>query len=143
MTLGFDLRAGEIYPSVWIPGDPSDSTTYYPQAVFRNATSWAVIGTVNLSKQSDGSYLGTFQVPQDPSGLGMIIVETMNVYTDSGHTANSTTYSVMQIKHKVVNANANYGGGGGDQTDYSYIEKVVERIVKEAVAGIKFEQKAT
>ena len=145
MVQSFDLRAGEIYPSIWIPSDPADTNTYYPQVVFRNATSFAVIGTVNLTKQTDGSYKGSFQVPGDPSGLGMIIVETITIYNDAGHTDSVTQYQIEQIKHKIVNANANFGGGGGagggDLTDYDYIEKVVKRIVEEAVATIKFEQK--
>ena len=112
MTLSFDLRAGETYPAVWIPADATDTTTYYPQAVFRNALSFAVIATVNLTKQTDGSYTGNFTVPQDPSGLGMILLETVTIYTDAGHTSATNLYGILQNKHKVVNANANFGGGG-------------------------------
>lgn len=141
MQQGFDLRAGEIYPSIWIPGDPADIATYYPQAVFRNALSFTVIGTVNLTKQSDGSYKGNFQVPQDPSGLGMIIVETLIVYNDNGHTDSATQYSIEQIKHKIVNATVNFGGGGGVEINYDYLKEMVQKIVNEAVATIHFEQK--
>ena len=141
MTLSFDLRAGETYPAVWIPADATDTTTYYPQAVFRNALSFAVIATVNLTKQTDGSYTGNFTVPQDPSGLGMILLETVTIYTDAGHTSATNLYGILQNKHKVVNANANFGGGGGDNTDYDYLEKMIKKIVEEAIGGINFEQK--
>lgn len=141
MLQGFDLRAGETYPSIWVPADPADTNTYYPQAIFRNGLSFAVIGTVNLTKQTDGSYKGNFTVPQDPSGLGMIIVETLTIYNDSAHSDSVTQYQIEQIKHKIVNANANFSGGGGDYTDYQYIEKMVKKIIEEAIATIKFEQK--
>lgn len=141
--MNLTLRPGETFYSIWIPSDPSDATTYYPQTVFRLASDWSVLSTVSLAKQTDGSYKGSFSVPGDSSGLGFYIVETMNVYTDSLHTTLSTTYAQTQNTYKVKNELQNYGGSSVDRTDYNYIEKLVKKIVEEAVATIHFEQKET
>jgi hypothetical protein len=140
--MNYNLRPGEIYPTNWIPNDPNDAATYYPQSVFRNASSQATIATVNLTKQSSGSYTGNFSVPRDASGLGFYITETVKVYTDSGHTALSNTYAQEQRIHKIKEELQNYGGTA-DRTDYNYIEKLIKRLLEDSVGKIKFKQKET
>lgn len=138
---GFTLRSGETLPVYWIPSDPSDSNVYYPQSVFRNGLTGALIATVDLTRQSDGSYTNTLLVPNDPTNLGMYIVETLNVYTDTNHTVLTGIYAQEQRTHKIKNETQNFGGASVDTTDYNYIEKVVKKIVEEAITKIRFEQK--
>lgn len=142
---GFTLRSGEILPIYWIPSDPADVNVYYPKSVIINAQTGILIASVNLEKQANNSYTGSFLVPQDGSNLGMYIIETLSVYTDISQTIYSTDYAIEQRTHKIKNETQNYGGAsiGGDKTDYNYIEKLVKRIVEDAVKTIKFEQKET
>lgn len=139
--LGFTLRSGETLPVYWIPSDPNDVTLYYPRSVFINALTGDKIATLDLVKQANGSYTAQLLVPNDPTNLGFYIVETLNVYTDSDHTTLTNTYEQEQRTHKIKNETQNYGGASVDNTDYNYIEKVVKRIIDEAIATIKFEQK--
>lgn len=138
---GFTLRPGETLPVYWIPSDPYDVNTYYPQSIFINALNGSAIATLNLDKQANGSYTNSLLVPNDPSNLGMYIVETLNVYTDASHTTLTGIYTQEQRTHKIKNETQNYGGASVDGTDYKYIENLVKKIVYDAIATIKFEQK--
>jgi hypothetical protein len=136
------LNPGEHFVITHQIGDHTDSTTYYVQAVVRNARTDATIATVNLTDRGSQRFSEEWQVPQDPSGQGFYISITTTVYTDSNYSAKSALYSEEQERLLIQtrpNPNLGYGGGGGghiggDEVNY----KKIKKIVKEEIAQIKF-----
>src|ERR1700674_2240241 len=73
--------------------ETTDGNTNYVQAVIRNAVTDAVIGTVNLLDKGDHQrYAANWPVTQDGSGLGLYIIITTSVYTDSGYSVKSSNF---------------------------------------------------
>jgi hypothetical protein len=112
--------------------DPADVTTYYVQAEIRNAKTDAIIQTVNLNDKGGQRFTKTWQVVQDPTGLGLYITITTTVYTDSGYTIKSSVYGVEQIEHLVQDRLNPFQIGGGVDVDY----KKIRELVKQEIAKI-------
>lgn len=127
------LRPHEDFSIVRGLEDHTDSTTYYVQAVIRNAKTDALIDTVNLADQGDGHrFLRVWRVPGDPSGLGFYISVTTSVYTDSGYTTKSTNHPDKYDTYLVDQRNAPLAPY---QTAVDY--KKIGKLVGEAVAKIR------
>src|SRR3712207_5094711 len=104
--------------------DPADTNTYYVQAVIRNAKTDAVIATVNLDNKGSQRFTKTWQVVQDPTGLGLYVTITTTVYTDSSYSTKSTTYGVEQHEHLIQDRiNPWLRTGGGADVDYKRVRK--------------------
>lgn len=128
------LQPQENYTIVRQLPDPSDSTTYYIQAVVRNSVSDAILQTVNLTDKGSRRFKASYQVPADVSGLGFYIDITTSVYTDSGYTTKSGSYADELEQYLVfdrIKPAMGGGGGGGESVDYKKIQKMIDKIVKE------------
>jgi hypothetical protein len=112
--------------------DPSDSGTYYVQAVVRNSATGAALQTINLTDEGDQRFTSSYQTPADVSGNGFYIDITTTVYTDAGYTTVSTDYSRDTQTYHVQQAwNHAMGIGGGMDVNYDK----VRRIIKEELAA--------
>ncbi len=110
--------------------DPSDSTTYYVQAKIRRCVDDTVLQTINLTDLGSRRFKGSYTVPADSSGVGFYIDITTTVYTDSGYTTKSTTYSEELEQYLVWDrvTKLGGGGGGGSDIDYKKIQKMLDLI---------------
>jgi len=107
-----------------------DASTYYVQAVIRNAYTDELITTLQLTDKGGQRFSKNWQVPADPSGMGFYISIVTSVYTDSGYTTKSENYGDEESTHLVSDVfalPARSGAGGLD----SY---TVRRIFKEELA---------
>src|SRR6185369_1823353 len=94
--------------------DHTDSGTYYVQAVVRNARTDALIDTVNLTDNGNRRFTKPWLAPADPTGLGLDILITYTVYTDSGYTTKAENYGEKFDEHTVLRRmNPNLHSGGG------------------------------
>lgn len=118
--------------------DPSDSSTYYVQAVIRNAKTDALLDTVNLTDRTGGRFSKIWEVPADTSGLGFYITITTRVYTDSGYSVLSdymqetATYLIQER----VNAFLGSGGGSGPDIDYKRIASIFKDALTKAFSSM-------
>lgn len=135
------LQPREYFPIARVLPDPGDATTYYVQAVVRNARTNATIATVNLTGLSIQLFTGTWQVSADPSGKGLYITITSQVYTNSGYTTKSTLHATEQDTFVIFDRDSlaqsiasRLGSLGGDgiQVDYKKIRKIVQEEIKAA-----------
>lgn len=130
-------------PLVYVISDPSDSTTYYPQAVIKDTATGSVIQTINLSLDVTGRYIGTAQPIADTSGLGRFVDITTTVYTDSGHSIKSNKYAVVCDPYLIIQQwSPTMGTGGGTSyVDYDRIKEIYgedrERVLKDIEGRIK------
>jgi hypothetical protein len=116
--------------------DHTDSTTYYVRAVIRNAKTDALIATVNLTDNGNRRFTKAWLAPADPTGLGLDILVTYTVYTDSGYTTKAENYGEKFDEHTVLRRmNPNLNGGGAD-VDYKRIAKIVSDEVAKQIASI-------
>ena len=121
------LNPGEEFVISRQLNDPSDVSTYYVQAVIRNAKTDAIIATVNLDNKGSQRFTKTWQVVYDQTGLGLYITITTIVYTDSGYTTKSTVYGIEQYEHLIqdrLNPFLRNGVSGAD-IDYKKIRKII------------------
>ena len=83
----------EKFPIIYQLEDPSDSGTYYVQAIVRNSVNGQTIKTINLTQGTGGRFAGVWEAlePEDT-----YVDITVKVYTDSAHTVLSTKYGVDQ-----------------------------------------------
>lgn len=110
----FDIGPQEAFPIVYQISDPTDTNTYYVQAVIRNSATGAVIQTVDLDNMAGGRFALVVESPNDPSGLGTYIDVTATVYTDSGYSVVSPNYQVENVKYRVQERwSRAFAGGGG------------------------------
>jgi hypothetical protein len=66
-----------------------------------------------------------------PTGLGLDILITYTVYTDSGYTTKADNYGEKFDEHKVLRImNPNLNGGGGADVDYKRVRKIIEEVVR-------------
>lgn len=107
--------------------DPTDSSTYYVQAVVRNSASGATLQTVNLTDEGSQRFTGSYHTPADVSGNGFYLDITTTVYTDSGYSTVSTDYSVDTQTYHVQQAwNHAAGLGGGVEVNYDKVRSIIK-----------------
>jgi len=114
--------------------DPADVGTNYVRAYIRNAKTDALITTLNLDDKGSQRFTKTWQVAPDPTGLGLYITVTTQVFTDSGYTTPSTVYGVEQHEHLVQDRLNPFlrNAVSGPDVDYKRIKKLLD----EAIAAI-------
>ena len=106
--------------------DHTDSSrdSYYVRSVIRNARTSELLASVNLDSKGDGEYSKPWQVPADPSGLGLWIKVVTTVYSDSGYTTKVANYGqegdVFLIDERVKTI------GGGSSFNYDKIQKMID-----------------
>lgn len=106
--------------------DPSDSGTYYVQAVVRNSATGTTLETINLTDNTGQRFTGSYQTPADGSGTGLYIDITTTVYTDSGYTTESTNYGIdCQTYFVHQQWNHAFGIGAGGEVNYDKIRSIV------------------
>jgi hypothetical protein len=114
--------------------DPSDATTYYVRAVVKDSVTDTILKTVNLTDKGSRRFKVAYEVPADVSGLGFYIDITTSVYTDSGYTTKSTTYSEELESYLVYDRTKKGGGGGGGaDIDYKKIQKMLDALIEKFV----------
>ncbi len=113
------------------------STTLYVRAVIRNLDTDEEIDTVDLSHAGSGRYRGTFTLPQDSSGLGYFISETVAPYSDSGYTTpdgnegvGHTIYQVIEQIQKVAAVAPQPLNRRGEELSYNRISNIFENLLK-------------
>jgi len=135
------LHPKETFTIVRQIEDHTDSSTYYVQAVVRNAKTDALLATINLDDKGDRRFSKTYIVPADPSGEGVWISILTSVYTDSGYTTKSGSYA-DKMESYLVQArpvfNPNYPVPTGPDVDYKKIRNIIEDVVsKNKVTQLK------
>lgn len=92
----------------------TDATTYYVQAVVRNALTDDILSTLDLVKKTgEQRYTKDWQVPADASGQGLQITVETSVYTDSDYSIKSENYGDEIADHIVRSESRKLGGTGG------------------------------
>ncbi len=127
-----------VYVAYVIP-NPTEATTFFPQAVVKNTQTGVVVATVNLAQDANNSrrYTGSFMSPADSTGLGYYLDVITIPYTDAGHTTPSQNYWAATNQYFVsqsINGGANYGGG------YMDFGPEMRKLLREELKGIKFPQ---
>lgn len=125
------LRPQKNFTIVRQIANHTDTGTYYVRAVIRNAYTDAIIATLNLDDKGGQRFTKNWQVPADPSGLGLEISIVTSVYTDSGYTTKSENYGDEENTHLIEEKGPIGGKGGGIDT------ATLRRIVKEELDKAK------
>lgn len=128
------INSSEKFPIVRKLSDPSDTSTYYVQAVIRNSITGDTIGTTNLEDTGGQRFVALYVAPTDVSGQGLWIDVVTKVYSDSGYTTQDTiyadeteTYLVQErFNHNLANQ---FGGPVGPDIDYKKIKKIVDEAI--------------
>lgn len=105
--------------------DHTDSTTYYVQAVVRNAYTDEILETVQLTDRGGQRFSKNWQVPADASGQGFYISIVTSVYTDSGYTTKSPSYGDEENTYLVQERVLVGRGGGGGGIDGPTVRRIV------------------
>lgn len=109
--------------------DHTDPSTYYVQAVIRNAQTDVIIATLNLEDKGALRFKKDWQVPADPSGLGYYISIVTSVYSDSGYTTKATSLGDEENTYLVSSGGvATIGGKGGG---YGITRRDVREVVED------------
>ena len=87
-----------------------------------------ILATVNLTSKGSQRFTAPYQVPADTSGLGTYISIVTSVYTDSGYSQLSQTYSTVEHTYVVIQPPLSTMGNGGTSVDYDKIKKFVDNI---------------
>lgn len=129
-------------PLVWHSADPNDTDTLFVQAVVKDASTLAVLSTVNLTDNGSQLFSGSVTTPPDTSqtGTGRWIIVVFTIFSDSGYTTPSLNYARVTETYLVktlINANQLYGGGGSS-IDYAMLKKLVGEVLDEKKTPIKF-----
>jgi hypothetical protein len=104
-----------------------DRDNYYVQSVIRNARTSDVLAVVNLDSKGEGEYSKPWQVPADPSGLGLFIKVVTTVYTDEAHTTKAAGYGQEGSTYLIAERQQPHAGGGS--IDYKKIQKMIDDSV--------------
>jgi len=119
------VRPNELLPIVRLIEDHTDTNTYFVRAVVKNARTLAILDTVDLTDNGSREFSKNWQTPADSVGLGLYIIITTTVYTDSGYTTKSDRYGEKLDTYKIEINQAHFGGGG-DSTDYRRLRKIIQ-----------------
>lgn len=140
------IQPRQYYPISRVLPDPADTATYYVRAFIRNAKTNALIATISLTDQGNHIFSSNYQMPADVSGQGLFIIVTTKVYSDAAYTVQDTSYGddqdtlliydrmkEAQLIASQVNALVS-GGSSGEDINYTKIEKILRKVVKEEMA---------
>lgn len=123
--------------------DPSDSNTYYVQAVIRNAETDALIATINLTDKGERRFIGIWNAIPDKNGQGTLVSIRTAVYTDSGYTIPSDTYSqeietylILERFNPNVMVSMLGPALGGDDVDYKRIADIVNFVFEKRLEKV-------
>lgn len=108
-----------------------DTDTNYVQAVIRNASTDAIIDTIQLDNKGGQRFTKNWQVPADTSGQGFYVSIVTSVYTDSGYTTKNGNYGDEEATYLVQERVLRLGGAGGGIDAYT-----VRKIVQEEMAKL-------
>lgn len=115
----------------------TDRDNYFVQSVIRNARTSELLATVNLDSKGEGEYSKPWQVPADPSGLGLFIKVVTTVYADADHTTKASRYGQEGSTYLIGDRQQPHAGGRG--VDY----KKIQEMIDEAVGKIKIPEYKT
>ena len=127
----------QFEPKEYIPitkqiTDPLETSTLYVRAYMRNAKTDVLLDTIDLTDKGDQRFRGEVEAPHDPTGNGVYITITTQVFEDSGYTSASSIYPINEESHLIqTRPTINLGGGGAD-VNYDK----VRRIIKEEIDKI-------
>ena len=126
------LAPNESFPIVRVLKDHTDTSTNYVQAVIRDATTDALVDTVNLTDKGDRRFSKVWKVPYaDAYNRGRYLVITTTVYTDSGYTTKNGNYAEEAETYLVQerwNPTSFQGGGSIDENQF---KKVIREVLSE------------
>jgi len=114
--------------------DHTDSTTYYVQAVIRNARTDVTIATLNLTDKGSQRFKSDWRVPADTSGEGFYVSVITSIYTDSGYTTKAASYGDDENTYLITDRIRNKNGSGGQG---SLSLRDIRDIVKEEIQKAK------
>lgn len=131
------LNPSESFPILRVLKDHTDTNTYYVRCVIRDATTDALLDTVNLTDKGDRRFSKLYKVPYDAVyGKGRFIIITTSVFTDSAYTTKSLNHSEEAETYLVQQRwDPLFSMGGGAGVDY----KEIKKIISEALDGKKIE----
>jgi hypothetical protein len=109
------ISPSENFDIFYFLRNPTDTTTYYVQAVIYDIRTGAILKTVQLAQSLNNPHLFTAvaAAPADPQGVGRNIVAVATVYTDGAYTTKSTDYEEQEQYFLVKTPSPIVVGGGG------------------------------
>lgn len=105
----------------------TERDNYFVQSVVRNARTSELIATVNLDSKGEGEYSKPWQVPADPTGLGLYIKVVTTVYSDSNHMTKVALYG--QEGGTYLIADRHQPHAGGSSVDYKKIQAMIDGAI--------------
>ena len=115
----------------------TDATSYYVQAIVRNALTDEVLATLNLVKKiNEQRYTKDWLVPADPSGFGLQVTVETSVYTDSDYTLKSENNADEIDDHIIRDDISKKHGGGGFRGYTGPDTSDIRRIMREEIEKI-------
>lgn len=109
--------------------NPTDTATYYVQAVVRNIITGKTIQTIKLTNQGNQRFTAPYQVPADTSGLGTYISICTYVFDDAGYSVPDGNYETEDKEYLIIQPPVStYGNGGSMIVDYDKIKKFISDI---------------
>jgi len=128
------LLPGTVHYVTWTKQNLLDTATYYPQAVIKDKKSDTTLDTLDLTSLGSDRYGVSWNVVQDPTGLGREVSIVTTVYEDSGHTTVSGIYGAWETDYLIYELKplGGFGGGGG-----SFDVNEIRKIIREEIAKIE------
>jgi len=122
----FSLQPYEYFTLFIQLDDHTDTErdNYFVRSVVRNARTSEILAVVNLDSKGDGEYSKPWQVPADPSGLGLFIKVVTTVYTDADYTTKESRYGQEGEVYLIAERTQPHSGGGG--IDYKKVQKMID-----------------
>lgn len=131
------LHPGENFNIVRVLNDPTDTNTYYVQAIVRKSSDGSTLQTINLTDNGSRRFTGDWEVTHNIGADGSYIDITITVYTDSGYTTVSGDYAeenkTYLVQERLTRVDLPAGGA-----DINY--KKLRSIVKEEVDNRKMQE---
>jgi hypothetical protein len=127
-----EIRPAKQLPLIWKNNDPTDTTTYYVQAVIRKTSDATVLATKNLTDEGSSRFTGSYVVPFLPDDT--IIDVTVSVYTDSGYSSLSPNKPIENRDYIVRDIKMGGGGfGGGAGLSTADVRKIFSEELKKII----------
>lgn len=139
------ISPGEPFDIYYFLRNPTDTATYYVQAVVYDVRTGEVLFTAPLTGMASNPHLfaAIAQAPADSSGIGRNILAVASVYLDAAFTSKSTDYE-EQEQAFLVKASLGFPTGGAiDFTGLADgIEERIAKTLKKALQSIEREEPA-